>query len=349
VLLKQEWIMPMNTSSTRTPMPLLNMSHGVIIQQALYSAAKLGVADLLKDGPQSSSELARELQVDESALYRVLRFLASQGVFEETSPRTFVNTELSQFLRSGVQGSVRSILIFRGSELFFRPFAEILYSVRTGKSARTEVFGMDGWEYLKQHPEQARMFDDAMTDMSAIIGPMVAAAYDFGRWGSVMDVGGGNGILLASILKAHPEAHGVLGDLPHVLERAQQRGFLGGELQARSTMQPCDFFREVPSGCRAYVMKNVIHDWDDKQAVEILANCRRAVPADGALLLVEWTLHEGNVRSAGKLFDVVMLVMTGGKERTAEEYRQLLARAGFRMNEVIATSSDLCIIEALPV
>lgn len=329
-------------------MQVLSMSHGVIIQQALYSAAKLGVADLLKDGPQSSSELARKLKVDESALYRILRFLASQSVFEETSPRTFANTELSQFLRSGVPGSVRSILIFRGSELFFGPFAEILYSVRTGKSARTEVLGMDGWEYLKQHPEQARMFDDAMTDMSAIIGPMVAAAYDFGRWGSIMDVGGGNGILLASILKAHPKVRGVLADLPHVLERAQQRGFLGGELQARSAMQPCDFFREVPLGCRAYVMKNVIHDWDDEHAVEILANCRRAVPADGALLLVEWTLHEGNLSSAGKLFDVVMLVMTGGKERTAEEYRQLLARAGFRMNEAIATSSESSIIEALP-
>ena len=207
---------------------------------------------------------------------------------------------------------------------------------------------MDGWEYLKQHPEQARIFDDAMTDMSAIVGPMVAVAYDFGRWGSVMDVGGGNGILLASILKAHPETRGVLADLPHVLERAQQRGFLGGELQARSAMQPCDFFREVPSGCRAYVMKNVIHDWDDEHAEKILANCRRAVPKDGALLLVEWTLHEGNLHAAGKLFDVVMLVMTGGKERTAEEYRQLLARAGFRLNQVILTSSDLSIIEALP-
>ena len=177
---------------------------------------------------------------------------------------------------------------------------------------------------------------------------MVAAAYDFGRWGSVMDVGGGNGILRASILKTHPDVRGVLADLPHVLKRAQQRSFLGGELQVRSTMQPCDFFREVPSGCRAFVMKSVIHDWDDEQAIEILANCRRAVPSDGALLLVEWALQEGNVHSAGKLFDVVMLVMTGGKERTTEEYRQLLRRAGFRMNEVIATSSELSIFEALP-
>ena len=320
----------------------------LIIHQALYAAAKLGVADLLKDGPQTSTQLAHHLEVNESALYRVLRLLASQSVFAERSPRTFANTELSQFLRSGATDSVRSILIFRGSELFFRPFAEILFSVRTGKPARAEVFGMESWEYLKQHPEQARMFDDAMTDMSAIIGPIVAGEYDFGRWGSIMDVGGGNGILLASILKAHPKMRGVLADLPHVLERAQQRGFLGGELQARSAIQACDFFREVPSGCRAYVMKNVIHDWDDEHAGKILANCRRAVPADGALLLVEWTLDAGNRYSEGKLFDVVMLVMTGGKERTAEEYRRLLAGAGFRVNAVIPTSGEFSIIEALP-
>jgi O-methyltransferase/methyltransferase family protein len=340
--------MSTQSPSTETPWHLLNMSHGLIIQQALYSAAALGIADLLKDSPRSSTELARDLELNESALYRILRLLASQSVFEETSPRTFANSKLSQFLRSGVPDSVRSILIFRGSELFFQPFAEILYSVRTGKSARTQVFGMDGWEYLKQHPDQAQIFDDAMTDMSALIGPTVAAAYDFGRWESIMDVGGGNGILLASILKAHPKVRGVLADLPHVLERAQQRGYLGGELQARSSMLACDFFHAVPVGCRTYMMKSVIHDWDDDRAGEILANCRRVVPADGALLLVEWALTEGNLDSQGKLYDVVMLVNTGGKERTVEEYRQLLARAGFRVNDVIRTSSDINIIEALP-
>jgi hypothetical protein len=329
-------------------MHLLSMSHGLIIQQALYSAAALGIADLLKDGPLTSMEVAGHLEVNESALYRILRLLASQSVFEETSPRTFANSKLSHFMRSGVPDSVRSILIFRGSELFYQPFAEILYSVRTGKPARTKVFGVDGWEYLKQHPEQAQIFDDAMTDMSGLIGPTVAAAYDFGRWGSIMDVGGGNGSLLASVLKAHPKVRGVLADLPHVLERAQQRGFLGGELQVRSSMHACDFFREVPPGCRTYMMKNVIHDWDDDDGVAILANCRRAVPVDGALLLVEWALPEGNLDSLGKLYDVVMLVNTGGKERTVEEYRQLLARAGFRIHEVVRTSSDLNIIEALP-
>jgi hypothetical protein len=190
----------LQTSSTTSAMQLLAMTQGLIIHQALYSAAKLGVADLLKDGPQACSDLARTLKVNESALYRILRLLASQSVFEEKVPRTFVNTELSQFLCTGLPGSVRSILIFRGSEFFFSPFAEILYSIETGRSARAKVLGMDGFEYLRTHPEMARIFDDAMTNMSELIGGAVAAAYDFGRWRSLMDVGGGNGILLAPFL-----------------------------------------------------------------------------------------------------------------------------------------------------
>ena len=336
------------TSSTATPLQLLGMTNGLIINQALYAAAKLGVADLLKDGAQTSSELARKLNVNESAFYRILRLLASQNVFEEKSPRRFANTELSHFLCTGVPGSVRSILIFRGSEFIFGPCGEILYSIETGLAARAKIYGMEAFDYLKTDPETARLFDDAMTGMSALVGPVVAGAYDFGKWGSLMDVGGGNGILLAAILTAHPGLRGTLADLPHTIERAADRGFLGGELASRSAMQPCDFFDEVPPGCRAYVMKHVIHDWDDERALNILANCRRAVPEDGVLLLVEWALPDGNAPSAGKFADVMMMLMTGGKERTAEEYRHLLGQAGFRLNQVISTSSDLNIIEALP-
>ena len=245
------------------------MTHGLIIHQALYSAAKLGVADLLKNGPKTSSEVARNLKVDESALYRILRLLASQSVFEETSLRVFANTELSHFLRTGVPGSVRSILIFRGSEFFFGPFAEILYSIETGLAARVKMYGMEAFEYMKTHPETARIFDDAMTNMSELVGPAVAAAYDFGKWGSLMDVGGGNGMLLASILRAHPELRGVLADLPHTLERARHCGFLGGEFAQRSALQPCDFFREVPSGCRAYVI--IVPKWGDCELTELQA------------------------------------------------------------------------------
>jgi len=155
-------------------------------------------------------------------------------------------------------------------------------------------------------------------------------------------------MLLASILRMYPGVRGVLADLPHVLERAQQRDFLGGELESRIAMQPCDFFREVPPGCQAYFMKSVIHDWDDDRAHEILVNCRRVVPADGALLLVEWALPEGNLPSVGKVGDVTILVLTGGKERTFQEYRDLLAGAGFRFNQVYPTSADFVIIETMP-
>jgi len=235
-----------------------------------------GVADLLQDGPRTTTELARQLGVNESALYRILRALASRGIFQETSPRTFANTTQSGYLRTEVPGSVRSLLIFWGPGCYYGSFGQILHSIHTGQSGRSKLFGMDGWDYLRQRPEVARTFEDAMTDISSLLGPSIAGAYDFGQWGSVMDVGGGNGILLAAILRAHQCLRGGLADVPHLLERAKERGYLDRELEARSTMQPCDFFREVPTGCRAYLLKHVIHDWDDERALAILTNCRRA-------------------------------------------------------------------------
>lgn len=335
-------------TSTTTPAQLLQISDGLVIQQALYAAAKLGIADLLDGHPKAVSELATHLHVNESALLRVLRLLACQGVFEEIAPGSFRNTDVSQFLRTGVQGSVRATVIFKGSEFFYAPFAEILYSIETGQPARDKLSGMNTFEYLKQNPELARIFDDAMTNMSELTAPAMAAAYDFAAWESVMDVGGGNGMLLAAILKAHPGMRGVLADLPHVLDRARQRGVLSGELDARSEFRVCDFFREVPTGCHAYLMKSVIHDWDDERAHRILANCQRAVPEDGALLLVERALPDNNVASPTRCVDIAMLVLTGGRERTTEEHRVLLAKAGFRLNRVFPVPGDFNIIEALP-
>ncbi len=336
-------------ASTETPTQLLKISDGAVIQQALYAAAKLAIADLLDKGPRHVSELASELHINDAALLRVLRLLASEGVFEEISTGIFTNTGLSEFLRTGIEGSVRSIVIFRGSEFFYAPFGEILYSLETGRPAREKLCGMNAFEYLKQNPELARIFDDAMTNMAELTAPTIAHAYDFGAWESLMDIGGGNGILLAAILKAHSSLHGVLADLPHVLERARARGFLRGELETRSKFQFCDFFQEVPAGCRAYLMKSVIHDWDDERAHRILSNCRRAIPNDGALLLLERALPERNVPSQTRYVDVAMLVLTGGKERTIEEHRHLLASAGFQLNRVLPVAGDFCIIESLPV
>ncbi|MGI9071309.1 MAG: methyltransferase [Bryobacteraceae bacterium] len=340
--------MTSQAASTIVPEQLLQVRNGLIVHHALSAVAKLGIADLLEGGPHTTAELARELKVVEDALYRTLRALASQGVFEEIVPRTFRNSELSHFLRTGVPGSLRPLFLFWGTEFYFRSLGEIFHSIQTGEPSRAKFLGMSEWEYMRQHPEFAGIFDDAMTSNSDRVGAEVAAAYDFGAWGSIMDVGGGNGMLISHILRIHKNLRGVLADQSHVLERARQRGFLGGELAARTAMQDCDFFREVPSGCRAYMMKSVIHDWDDERARQILINCRRVVPADGALLLVEWGLSEANLPSWGKLMDLVMLVLTGGKERTSEEYRELLAGGGFRLQRVISTTSEVAIMEAVP-
>jgi hypothetical protein len=329
-----------------SPMQLIPLLDGLVIHQLLYAAASLGLADLLETGPLSTSEMARQLNVDEPALYRILRALASKGIFQETAPRTFANSELSRYLGAGTAGSMRSLVMFRGSEFFYRCFGEILYCVETGKSARSKLIGPSGWEYMKGHPDLARVFDDAMTNLTALAGPVIASAYDFGRWGSLMDVGGGNGLFLASILKAYPELRGVLAEQPHVLERARERGFLEGELESRTAMQPCDFLTEVPTACRAYVLKGVICDWDDERAHAILTNCRRVVPEDGALLLVEPAISDKN--PSGKFVDIAMLVLTGGKVRTVEEHRGLLAGAGFRVNAVISTPAEYNVVEAFP-
>ncbi len=337
------------TPSNPLPEVLLRARDGLILHQTLYVAARLGVADHLEDGWRSVAELARNLNVNEDALYRILRLLASQGIFEQNGARCFRNNHVSGFLRTDVPGSVRSLFIFWGSDFHYPSFGHIMHTVQTGESSRTFLSGTDGFEHLRRDPEHARIFDDAMTTMSELVAPAIASAYDFGAWGTLMDVGGGNGILLSHILRAHPGVQGVLADQEHVLERARERGYLGADLAARTTMKPCNFFEHVPPGSRAYLMKSVIHDWDDGQARTILAKCREAIPADGVLLLVECDLLGANVPSNAKFIDIVMLILTGGRERTTDEYRELLAGAGFRLNKVVPTASHFAIIEAFPI
>jgi hypothetical protein len=341
--------MTQQAPSNPVPAILLRTREFFILHQTLYVAAKLGVADRLEEGWRSAAELARELKVKEDALYRALRLLASQGIFEENNARSFRNTDISNFLRTGVPGSMRSLFIYWGSDFTYPCFGQIMHSMETGEPSRTFLSGTDGFEHLRRDPELARIFDDAMTNMSQLVGPAIAAAYDFSAWESLMDVGGGNGILLSHILRAHPGLRGVLADQDQVLDRAREHGYLNGDLQTRSTMEPCNFFEHVPPGCRAYLMKSVIHDWDDEQSRIILANCRKAIPNDGALLLAEWDLGGENIPSNGKFIDIAMLVLTGGRERSVDEYRDLLASTGFRLNKVFPTAAQFAVIEAFPV
>ena len=336
--------------SEHNPAPLLGIVlESLNLHQAVFAAAELGIADHLADGPKSTRELARQLGLVEEALYRVLRLLASQSIFFETAPHIFANTPVSNCLRSDSPVSLRAMARLRGTDFLYRSFGEILHTLRTGETGREKALGMEGWEYLRSNPEMARLFDDAMTSLARIAAPGIAAAYDFSQWESLMDVGGGNGVLLAAILRAHPKLRGVLGDQQHVLDRARQRGFLGGELANRSSTQSCDLFSNIPSGCRAYLMKSVIHDWNDEDSTRILRNCRKAVPNDGALLLVEFDLPEDGAPSRGKFTDVTMLIVTGGKERTIPEYKSLLAASGFQLTKVTPTPTGFNVIEASPV
>jgi hypothetical protein len=332
-----------------TPFHLLRMTDGLIVHHCLCVAAKLGIADLLKDGARPTENLAAALEVNEDALYRTLRFLAGQGVFHETAPRKFANNRLSEWLRSDVPESIRSVLIYRGSRFFVTPFSDLLYSIQTGVPARERGLEMNGFEQLRRNPEGAHLFDAAMTEISGLWASSVAAAYDFGKWGSLMDVGGGNGLLLATIMAVHPGLLGVLADQPHVLERACQHKFWQPDLLRRVRFEAMDFFQAIPSRCRAYLMKNIIHDWDDDRARQILFNCRRAVPDDGGLLLVEYCVGGANTPSIGKTVDLMMLTLTGGKERTVHEHDKLLVSAGFRMKRSIPLSNDIMILEAEPV
>ena len=327
---------------------LLQYRSHFALHQALCTIAKFGVADAIERGVSHTSDLARELSVNESALYRTLRALAGQGIFEEFSPHSFRNTSLSSTLRSDVPGSLRAMFILGGSEFVSRPFQEFGYSLQTGIPSRHMLSGMDSFAYLAQNPDLAKIFDDGMTSYSDLIGPAIANACDFSAWESLTDVGGGNGILLSHILQRHKTLKGTLADVPHVLDRARERGFVSGEVASRAGLQACNFFEAIPAGSRAYLMKSVIHDWDDEQALKILGNCRKVIPQDGALFLVELGLSGPNQPSFGKALDLYMLVLTGGLERTVDEYRHLLARAGFRLSRVLPTGTDFFVFESLP-
>lgn len=330
------------------PAIFLNARNTVILHQTLYAVARLGVADLLQEESRSAADLAAELKVNEDALYRILRLVASQGVFEEAAHRSFRNNATSNYLRSDFPNSVRALLIFWGSSYSYTNLGQIMRILETGKCAPELLSDTDSFDQLRRDPELGRIFDDAMTTTARLVSPAVAAAYNFGAWESLMDVGGGSGLLLAEILQAHPHLRGVLADQQPVLDRAHEDRFLDG-LESRASIQSCNFFESVPSGCRAYLMKSILHDWDDERARIILSNCRKAVPSNGVLLIVELALGAENIPSFGKFIDVAMLSLTGGRERTESEYATLLSTAGFRLNRVIPVDGQYGIVEAFPV
>jgi hypothetical protein len=330
------------------PIVLMQMATGYIVSQALYVAAKLKIADLLKDGPRTSAELAQAAGADERFLYRTLRALASFGVFAETEQGSFTLTPTAELLRTDVQGSMHAMVVWMNEPFHWRVFEEMLGAVKTGKLAFEQVFGMEPFPYFVQNPEVARIFDNAMTSFSLISAPAVTAAYDFSSIKKLVDVAGGHGLLISSILKANPHLQGVLFDMPTVIEGAGRLIEEAG-VTVRCEKVAGDFFEAVPAGGDAYIMKHIIHDWDDERSLVILRNCHRAMTENGKLLLVEVVIPPGNEPSFGKIMDIEMMLLPGGTERTEAEYRELFAAAGFQLTRVIPTASPASIIEGVRV
>ena len=324
---------------------IVQMATAYRFSRALYVAVELGIADQLKDGAKSAEDLAAATQTNADALFRLLRALATVGVFAEAGPREFALTPLSDVLRSDVPGSVRPLVLMLAGDVHWSVYKELGYSVRMGQPAFDHVFGQELWDYLSGHPELSMLVDQTMTVATRMVWPFIAGAYDFSKFETIIDIGGGAGELLAAILKQHKRPRGIVFDLPHAIEHARAAALLPegrGELIAGS------FFEAIPAGGDLYLMKMVVHDWPDEKARVILQKCRHAMSAKGTLLLIEGVVTSDPSSNLLKSSDLEMLVLQNGRERTEEEFRNLLASAGFQLIRIIPANVT-SIIEASPI
>lgn len=326
---------------------LLELAQGAWVTQALYASVSLRFADQLSDGPLSAVDVARRAGSDPGATYRVMRALASKGVFTLRRDGRFALTPVGRALRWDDEGSMAPMIAMVGCADHWEHWGHLVDAVRTGETAAEALRGMPMFDYLEAHPEYAAVFNNAMTGVSKMAITGVVPAYDYTVHRRIVDVGGGHGALLAAVLQAAPDAEGVLFDLPSVAAGARPLLEAAG-LAGRCTVTGGSFFEAVPEGGDAYMMKTIIHDWNDERSLTILRHIRSAITADGRLLLFEMVLPDGAPPHPGLLLDLEMLVHAGGRERTAGEYAKLLAGAGFRQLRVIPTSGPMSIVEAVP-
>jgi SAM-dependent methyltransferase len=325
---------------------LLEMSLGLLRARMLHAAAELGIADLLASGPLTAAALAKSVGANEDSLYRLLRALAAVDIFVELDDRTFALNETSQLLRSDAPGSARSLVRYFAGDVHARTYFDLIHSVRTGEPAFDRVHGMPLFDYLEQNEEVARLFDGTLERYAAATVEAVIAAYDFSGFARVVDVGGGKGQFLSALMRRHPSAVGVLFDRAHVIQAARSNAELR-DISHRIELVPGDFFEAVPPDGDAYVLMHIIHDWDNDRAIRILSNCRRAMRPNGKVLLVEAVLKGKNEGAFAKLMDIGMLTTTGGAERTEEEHRDVLKRAGLQLVRVVQTDSAYRVLEAV--
>jgi hypothetical protein len=327
------------------PVQLFQMMTGFAVSQAIFVAARLDIAELIGDGGgEAVEDLARRAGVQPGPLYRVLRALASVGVFTEASPRRFANTEMSRLLRAGVPGSQHAGAVMIAVHCY-PAFEGLLDSVRTGRAGFETKFGVPLFEHLAKHPDEGGLFDKAMESIHGPETPAMIAAYDFSGFKAICDVGGGNGHTLLQVLRAAPGARGIVFDLPGVVERTGPHIAAAG-MAWRCTVEAGSFFERVPAA-DGYILRHIIHDWDDEKSVAILRRCREAAAPGARVLVVESVIPPGDEAHPGKWLDLVMLSVPGGKERTAGEYEALLKQAGWTLTRIVPTASPVSVVEGV--
>jgi hypothetical protein len=325
---------------------LLRIAEGFSPARAVQLAAELGVADLLVDGPRTAEQLATATETHEGALYRLMRALAAVGLFTEVEHGRFGLTSLGELLREDHPQSLKFWVVFQG--MFNGVYADSMHSIRTGEATVPEVFGRPLFDYLDEHPQHAAVFQAAMGQHSRVTGAALVDAYDFGAARLLVDLGGGDGSFLGTVLSAHTHMTGIVFDQPYAADAARKQIAASG-LGDRCSFLGGDFLRDVPPGADVYMLKGVVHNWPDDQALMLLRNCRRAMEArDSRLLLIEWVVPPGDAFHPSKFIDLSMLMVYGGRERTEEEYVELLARADLRIDRIAGTASTLNVIEVLP-
>ena len=325
---------------------LMEMVFGFALSRSIAVAARLKIADLLKDSPQTAAELAQALSVHPRSLYRLLRALAGAGIFAEDAEEKFSLTPLAEPLRSDAPESLRGFAAMIADEVNFEAWSKLDYAVASGQPAFPHKFGLPFFPWLGQNPAEAEVFNDAMTSMSTGASAAVVSSFDFSGIEKLVDVGGGHGLLLAAILSKYPNLKGVLHDAPSVTADAPAL-FAAHGITDRCEIMSGNFFEAAPAGGDAYILKHIIHDWNDDECVQILSHCRTGMTPSGKILIVEMVVPERNVPGVSKWLDLVMMVFLTGRERTEAEYRDLLDRAGFRLTRIVPTPSPYSVIEGV--
>ncbi|MEU4349303.1 methyltransferase [Streptomyces sp. NPDC023838] len=330
------------------PIAVLELAQGAWVSQAIYVAAELKIADQLADGPLSSEEIARRIEADPDAVHRLLRALASYRIFSEQSDGRFKLTPMADALRTGTPTSMRDMALLTGHPASWEDWGALIHTVRTGQPSLEKNRGMHAYEYLGQNPEFAEIFLNGMGTLSNMETEPILAAYDFSKYKTLVDVFGGRGGLLSAILKKTPESKGILFD-----SRADElgaHGFLTEEgVVDRVEIDKGDLFGPLPTGADAYLLKHILHEWPEPKALEILKNTREAISPDGRLLVMEFVPPEGNGAHPAKLVDLWLMILVGGKERTARQYSEILRATGFQLDRVVQTAAGVSIVEARPV